>query len=108
MSTIAYEPAATLSGHRETVTALGFSPDGKVLASGGEDGMLLLFSTIDWRLIHKFIDASPLLTLLWHPVLEGRLFCGFKSGDVHTLRLKGTAVISYCACLGYGCTHHFG
>ena len=95
MSTVVYEPMTTLSGHRDTVIALEFSPDGKFLASGGQDGILLVFSTVDWRPIHKFVDTSPLLTLLWHPVLGGRLFCGFRSGDVHTLCLNGTTVNSY-------------
>lgn len=95
MPTIVYEPVTTLSGHRDTVTALEFSPDGNFLASGGQDGVLLIFSTSDWRLIHKFVDASPVSALLWHPVLEGHLFCGLKSGDVHTLRLN-RAMVNFC------------
>lgn len=87
-----YEPIATLSGHKDTVTALEFSPDGRLLASAGEDGVLLIFSTLDWRSVYKFVDASPLSTLLWHPALEGCLFCGLRGGDVHTLRLNGSKV----------------
>ena len=98
MTAIVYEPVTTLSGHRDTVTALEFSPDGRFLVSGGQDGVLLIFSTTDWRLVHKFVDASPVLALLWHPILEGHLFCGFKSGDVHALRLNQATVSSCRMC----------
>ncbi|KAF9786242.1 WD40-repeat-containing domain protein, partial [Thelephora terrestris] len=69
-----------------TISALEFSPDGKVLASGCEDGSVTIFSTLDWKPLQTFIDASPSTSLVWHPQVEGLLFCGFRSGDVHTLQ----------------------
>ena len=38
----------TLSGHTETITTLVFSHDGKMLASGSDDGTVLLW---DWEKI---------------------------------------------------------
>jgi WD40 repeat protein len=37
------EVAATFKGHRNTITCLAFSPDGKTLASGSKDGNVILW-----------------------------------------------------------------
>lgn len=76
----------TIADLNSSISALEFSPDGKILASGSEDGSVTLFSTFDWRPLYTFIDVSPSTSLVWHPLVEGLLFCGFKSGDIHTLQ----------------------
>ncbi|KAF9642842.1 hypothetical protein BDM02DRAFT_3132826 [Thelephora ganbajun] len=86
MSAHRYEHEMTITGLKESVLALEFSPDGKALASGCEDGSVTVFSTSDWKPLHTFADASPSTSLAWHPQIEGLLFCGFKSGDVHTIQ----------------------
>lgn len=86
MSTRQYEREITIVGLKESISALEFSPDGTVLASGCEDGSVTIFSTLDWKPLRTFIDASPSTSLAWHPQIKGLLFCGFRSGDVHTLQ----------------------
>jgi WD40 repeat protein len=39
----------TLSGLREGVTAVGFSPDGHRVLGSGRDGQAILWPAIDWR-----------------------------------------------------------
>jgi WD40 repeat protein len=85
MNGFPYLHETTLRGHEESVTAMEFSPDGRFLASGSEDGLLLIFSTLEWKLVRRLVDASPLTSLTWHP-LRDRIFCGFKGGDVHTVQ----------------------
>ncbi|KAF9643089.1 hypothetical protein BDM02DRAFT_3132669 [Thelephora ganbajun] len=89
MSTCRYEHKTTITGLKETISALEFSPDGKGLTSGCEDGSITIFSKSDWKPLHMFTDVLPSTSLVWHPQVEGLLFCGFKSGDVHTLRTNG-------------------
>jgi WD40 repeat protein len=43
--------------HRDAVTALAFSPDGKWFATGGADNLICLWSTADARLVYRF-DAD--------------------------------------------------
>lgn len=87
-----YVHEVTLGDHEDSVTAMEFSPDGMYLASGSEDGVLLIYSTCDWKPIQRFVNASPLNSLTWGPFSDQYLFCGFKSGDVHTIRFDPVKV----------------
>ena len=45
----------TLTGHSYNVVALGFSPDGATLASGGEDGNAMIWRVADGVLLHTIL-----------------------------------------------------
>ena len=46
------------SGHADDITALQLSPDGKFLASGSGDGVILVFfGTSSWKPVKRFINA---------------------------------------------------
>jgi WD40 repeat protein len=87
-----YEPEMVLRANRGAITALQFSPDGSYLASGGDDGVLSVFSIIHWQLIKTFIDTSSVSAVTWHPSVHAKLFCGFRSGDVHTVEFRNDMV----------------
>lgn len=84
----------TLGGHRDSINATQFSPNGAYLASGSEDGSLLVHSVGDWQPLLRFVDASPITSLVWHPKLRRHLFCGCKSGDIHMIQFSASGVRS--------------
>lgn len=100
MTEFSYCPEITLGEHGESVTAMEFSPDGRFLASGSEDGVLLIYSTVDWKPVRRFVNASPLTALTWYPLSGQYIFCGFKSGDIHTIRFDPAKVNGNHALLG--------
>lgn len=83
---------STLNGHRDSITATQFSPNGAYLASCSEDGLLLIHLVGKWKPLLRFIDASPITALAWHPRFKRLFFCGCKSGDVHIIRFSTTGV----------------
>jgi len=87
-----YKYKTSLYGHNSSIMALSFSFDGKYLAAGSENGTLIIYATINWAPLMRFVDLSPLTSIAWHPFKKRNLFCGFASGDVHALTLPRAEV----------------
>ncbi len=81
----------TFSDHRQTVRALGWSPDGYLLASGADDGLLLVWGTngaVQSRLVHP----APVLALAWSPESQ-RIVTG-AANQVSFLSARTGAVLA--------------
>ena len=92
MSPSEFSSQKTLEGHTASIAVVEFSPDGKFLASAGDDGALLIFSTSSWTPIQRFLDVSPVSVLAWHQKKRYLLFTGHQSGDVHLLTMSKSMV----------------
>ena len=92
MSPDGFSVHTTLDGHGATITAMEFSPDGRFLASAGDDGVVLIFSTLSWTPECRFVDVSPVSVLRWHRKKDKLLFCGHRNGDLHVLTMSESMV----------------
>jgi WD40 repeat protein len=59
---------ATYEGHSERILALAWSPDGKYLASAGEDRTVLIWEIATGRSVHRYGGhLAPITALAWSP-----------------------------------------
>ena len=65
-----------LKGHRDTISALAFSPDGTLLASGSDDRSIELWQTADWKKVADFIADSRTVRALGFSPDGSRLATG--------------------------------
>jgi WD40 repeat protein len=56
-----------LTGHRESVEALVFTADGRLLASGDLDGSIRLWDAATWRELRKFGNREQVVVLRFSP-----------------------------------------
>ena len=68
------DQAHHLQGHTQAVRALAFSPDGKLLATGGDDHRLILWSMDSMIPLLMQPQQGALAALAWSP--SGRLLAG--------------------------------
>src|SRR5437868_642350 len=59
---------ATLKGHKNTITCLAYSPDGKTLASGAKDGNVILWDIASGKARATLPDHKDMVVAVaWTP-----------------------------------------
>jgi WD40 repeat protein len=73
--------AFSLAGHSNTVSAVAFSPDGKLVASSGHDGKIKLWNLSERREASVWAHGSVVRSLAWSP--DGKVLAtGADDGTV--------------------------
>ena len=68
LSVASGKPITTLTKHKQTVTALAFSPTGEHLISGDKEGNLYVWTVGSWRELREFIGHTHWITAVaFHP-----------------------------------------
>ncbi|KAG1842720.1 WD40-repeat-containing domain protein [Suillus tomentosus] len=76
-----YALVSTLTGHVDNVTCLAFAPQGDILASGGDDGNIILWDVSLGKILHRITTRCPITSLAWDPSeWRRRLFVGGADG----------------------------
>lgn len=75
-------------GHTNGITTLTFSPNGRLLASGGLDGRVCIWEISGHKLRYVFLGKSSVLSLGWLDKSNERLVCGMEDGTIASLTLS--------------------
>ena len=81
-----YKPYRRFQLHRDTISAIAFSPDATLIAGGGLDGRLGIWSSTTGKLLHVVRGSSGFVSLAWSSATKIR--CGLKSGVVVTVEIQ--------------------
>lgn len=85
----------TLVKHKDSMNTLAFSYDGSMFASGGDNGLVIIFrGNRSGRELRRFQLKALIMTLLWHYHFGHTVIAGDMSSDVHTICLNGSTNIS--------------
>jgi WD40 repeat protein len=72
---------ATLTGHKDSVTAVQYNQSGNKLATGDFSGVVKIWDA-DAKMIQDFTADGDLQWMQWHPVAESVLFAGTETGNI--------------------------
>ncbi|KAI0311338.1 WD40-repeat-containing domain protein [Amylostereum chailletii] len=85
-----YQLKRVIRGHLDSVNVLAFSPDKVFCVSGGEDGLVWIFTSDFSKEIRRWEGASAITSLSWSDRFKHTVLIGVVSGDIHTIRLGFT------------------
>lgn len=86
-------PVLTFTSHQQTVRVVTWSPDGRYLASGGDDGLLLVWGT-DGMIRQRVPHPVAVSALAWSPESQ-RLVTGAANQVTFLTALTGTILASF-------------
>lgn len=75
----------TLKDHTLSVNALAFAPTGNYLASGSNDGTLIIWDPVTGLMKNHITFHNPILSLAWDPWHLKRLYVGCEDGTLALL-----------------------
>lgn len=82
------EMVTTFKGHMQVVSEMIWGPKDEFFASCGQDGVVHLYSTIDWKRKEFMLgNSSKILTMLYNQPQE-TIMVSYGSGDAHTGMVK--------------------
>ncbi|KAF8879034.1 hypothetical protein BD779DRAFT_1676570 [Infundibulicybe gibba] len=74
--------------YQQPVNIMRFSPNGRYLAVGFDDGVLVILSTklLAWKCARVYKVGATIRSLVWHPTIPAALVIGSGNGDINKLQ----------------------
>ena len=79
-----YKATFSLLGHKDSITALSFSPNGTKLASAGIDGILFIWSTNQGRRLYQHQHGCGYTSAIW--LDNTSVLAGTEDGKLYLLQ----------------------
>jgi len=95
------EPVVKLTGHTDSVSAVGWSFDGEMIATGGMDGRVRVWRRVgkvkwsDWEFVTELTNPVVLQWLKWHPT-GNVLLDGSNDGTVDRISSMQCRPVTQC------------
>ncbi|KAF8228590.1 hypothetical protein L208DRAFT_1290739 [Tricholoma matsutake] len=80
-----------LESCKSPIHALEFSLDGKYIASGDDNYILMVCGIVfllQWKEIRRYKTGDMICALAWHPTVPGALVVGSANGDLNKICLS--------------------
>lgn len=78
-----------IPGEGSSVGAISFSPDGSLLATGNDLGILTIRQpNSDWKRLRRLYVGSKIRAIVWHPLKPLSLLVGCGSGNLYCISLQ--------------------
>ncbi|TRY63874.1 hypothetical protein TCAL_00880 [Tigriopus californicus] len=78
------EEVRSLMGHADYVNTIAFQPEsGEQIASGSDDGTLIMWNTLTGQRNHLFTMASPVMAVVWNKAEMSKIMAAQKNGQIH-------------------------
>ena len=77
-----YTQLCHLNDHEDAITAVAFSPQGLLLATGSLDGRLCVWNVQEGRLLYRHLGEHEISAIAWLPACEDELLFGTKRGNI--------------------------
>ncbi|KAI0716862.1 WD40-repeat-containing domain protein [Earliella scabrosa] len=82
-----YTQLCHLNDHEDAITAVAFSPQGLLLATGSLDGRLCVWNVQEGRLLYRHLGEHEISAIAWLPACEDELLFGTKRGNIVRLTI---------------------
>ncbi len=87
-SAIAQNPA-TITGYRGNINTIAFSPDGKTIAGGDENGNLIFTDLTSMTKVHSLETGSNITSIIYSPASLDLLVYTTYDGEVNIIKASG-------------------
>ncbi len=89
------KPQASYVRHKGSLNAVAWSPDGTMLASAGNDGLVHVFDAVSGRLVHSLQHAAAVNGVAWDPASNGHMATACADKQLYIWNVDSNSSTTY-------------